>query len=128
MQTRTEVEAALPQLEANGWHIAGATQRIWAGERDWDSLAENLDREEALLILRVLETIAQPDEAQSITPEQVFASLPAAIREAMEQGDQAAFDRALEALSPEEQQAVIEAVQYLQSQREDEEDIGEVGE
>src|SRR5260370_41472242 len=106
------------------WKIASATQRIWAGERDWHSIAEGIDRNSALLILRVLETIAQPTEAQSMTPEQVFASLPVAIREAMEKGDQAAFDKALEALSPEEQQAVIVAVQYLQSQLEDEEGDG----
>jgi hypothetical protein len=131
-QVRAKVEAALPQYEAKGWHIANATQRIWSGERDWDSLAEGLDRDDALLILRVLETIAQPAEAQSMTPEQVIASLPVAIREAMEKGDQEAFQQAFEALSPEEQQAVMEAIQFLQSQQKGEEgsdeDIGEVGE
>ncbi len=100
----------MPNAEANGWHIADAIHRIWAGERDWHTLAENMDGQDALLILRVLETIAQPEEAQSITPEQVFASLPVAIREAMEQGDQAAFEKAFEALSQEEQQAVVAAI------------------
>ena len=37
-QAREKVEARLPQLEKAGWHIAAATQRIWAGERDWHSL------------------------------------------------------------------------------------------
>ena len=61
-QARNKVEAALPEFEAHGWHIAAATQRIWAGERDWHSLAEDLDREEALLILRVLETLQEQQE------------------------------------------------------------------
>ena len=57
-QAREEIEAALPELEERGWKIAAATRRIWAGERDWHSLAEGIDRNSALLILRVLETIA----------------------------------------------------------------------
>jgi hypothetical protein len=46
--------------------------------------------------------------------------LPTAIREALVQGDEAAFEQALEALSPEEQQTVLAALQYLQSQVEEE--------
>ncbi len=116
-QAREVVEAALPQLEEDGWKIATATRRIWSGERDWDTLVEDLDRQDALLILRVLETIAQPaGEAAQPAPEEVFAALPAAFREALAQGDEAAFDRALEGLSPEEQQTVLVAIQYLQEQ------------
>jgi hypothetical protein len=59
-QARAAVEELLPQLEANGWHIADATRRIWAGERGWDALVEELDRQDALLVLRVLEEIASP--------------------------------------------------------------------
>lgn len=116
-QVRTKVEAVLPQYEAKGWRITNATHRIWVGERDWDSLVEDLDSSDALLILRVLETIAQPEDAQSITPKQVFAALPVAIREAMERGDQAALQQAFAALSQEEQQAVAAALQFLQSQQ-----------
>ena len=119
-QARQAVEEALPQLEAGGWHIADATQRIWAGERDWHTLTENMGGQQALLILRVLETIAQPEEAQNITPEQVFASLPVAIREVMERGDQAAFEKAFAALSQEEQQAVVAAMEFLQGNGEEE--------
>ena len=115
-QAREAVEAELPQLEEDGWKIAAATRRIWSGERDWHSLVEGLDRQDALLILRVLETIAQPaGESAPPAPEEVFAALPAAIREALVQGDEAAFERALEALSPEEQQKVLAAIQYLQA-------------
>ena len=66
-QTREVVEADLPRLEERGWKIAAATRRIWAGERDWHALAEGIDRQDALLILRVLETIAQPP-AEAVQP------------------------------------------------------------
>jgi hypothetical protein len=59
MQVREEVEAELPQLEEDGWHIAGAIRRIWAGERQWHALVEDLDAEQALVVLRVLETLAE---------------------------------------------------------------------
>ena len=119
-QAREAVEAALPQLEERGWKIAAATRRIWSGERDWDALSEDVARNSALLILRVLETIAQPaEEPPQPSPEEVFASLPPAIREAMEQGDEAAFERAMHALSPEEQQVVVAALQFLQAQAEE---------
>src|SRR6266567_1907236 len=111
-KARAEVEARLPRLEEDGWKIAAATWRIWAGERDWHALVEGIDRNSALLVLRVLETIAQP------APEEVIASLPAAVREALERGDEAAFRQALEALSPEEQQRVLEAMRYLEEQAE----------
>lgn len=110
----------MPQLEERGWKIAASTRRIWSGERDWDALAEGVDRQDALLILRVLETIEQPAEEPGKTPEQIIASLPASIREALEQGNQAAFQQAFEALSPEEQQVAVEAMQYLQAQQEEE--------
>src|SRR6266567_4174504 len=118
-EARAEAEARLPRLEEAGWKIAAATRRIWAGERDWQALVEDLDRQDAVLVLRVLETIAQP------APEEVIASLPAAVREALESGDEAAFRQALEALSPEEQQRVLEAVRYLQEQAERESGEGE---
>jgi tetratricopeptide (TPR) repeat protein len=50
-------QTALLQLEANGWRITSALHRIWEGERDWHALAEGMDRQDALLVLRVLETI-----------------------------------------------------------------------
>ena len=61
-EARAKVEARLPKLEQNGWKIAAATQRIWAGERDWHTLVENLDGDEALLVLRVLETLQEQQE------------------------------------------------------------------
>ncbi len=111
-QAKAEVEAELPKLEELGWHIGEAVQRIWMGERDWQALVDDLDRNSALLILRVLETLAsppdmQPSQEEEQTIEQLLMSLPVAIREAMQLGDEAAFQQAFEALSPEEQQKVI---------------------
>jgi len=58
-QAREEVEASLPDLEADEWRITDATQRIWAGERDWHQLTEHLSGVEALLVLRILETLEE---------------------------------------------------------------------
>jgi hypothetical protein len=66
---RDTIVAGLSLYEAKDWHITTATQRIWAGERDWHLLAEDLDRQEALLILRVLETLNSSTPPQ-ITEEQ----------------------------------------------------------
>src|SRR6266700_1286873 len=87
--------------------------------RSCQSLRKGVGR---LLIRHVLETIAQPADAKGKTQEQIIASLPASIREALEQGNQDAFQKAFEALSPEEQQVVAEAMQYLQDQEEEEVD------
>ncbi len=120
-QAREEVETVLPQLEEGDWKIAAPIRRIWSGERDWDLLVEEVDREDALLILRVLETIAQPKgEATQPSPEEIFATLPATLREALSQGDEAAFQQAFEALSPQDQQAVVAAIESLQAQAEEE--------
>jgi tetratricopeptide (TPR) repeat protein len=122
-QAQATVAAALPALEKHGWHISDAVRRIWKGERDWQGLAEELDRQDALLILRVLETLASPpgtplsqEEAQ--TTEHLLASLPLAIQEAITQGDEVAFQLAFEALSQEEQQKVATVLEMLQGQEE----------
>ncbi|MFL5703234.1 MAG: hypothetical protein ACJ8AG_10460, partial [Ktedonobacteraceae bacterium] len=56
----TAVKAALPGLESAGWHIGSALLRLLDGVRDWNSLVESLDGAEALLILRILETLSEP--------------------------------------------------------------------
>ena len=53
-QRRAEVEEVLPKLEGNGWRIAGAVRRIWAGERDAGALTEGLDEQDSALARRVL--------------------------------------------------------------------------
>jgi len=60
MEARAAVEALLPEAEANGWRITSALHRIWAGERDWHALSEDLDPQwQSLLVLRVLETLEE---------------------------------------------------------------------
>ncbi|MGH9835961.1 MAG: hypothetical protein ACRD9Y_23310, partial [Blastocatellia bacterium] len=56
---RAAVEAELPKAEAKGWRITSALHRIWAGERDWHVLVEDLDLNSALLVKRVLETMEE---------------------------------------------------------------------
>ena len=51
---RERVEEALTELEANGWYLKGAVQRLWAGERDVQVLTEGLDEQDAALVVRVL--------------------------------------------------------------------------
>jgi tetratricopeptide (TPR) repeat protein len=58
LQVRAQMEEYLSQVEANGGHISEAIHRIWAGDRDWHALVENLNNREALFVLRVLETLA----------------------------------------------------------------------
>jgi len=64
VQQREAVEGALPRIEKQGWHIAEAVHRIWAGERDWHSLVEDLDCYDALFLLRVLEKLSESTQAQ----------------------------------------------------------------
>jgi tetratricopeptide (TPR) repeat protein len=91
-------------------------RRIWEGERDWHTLAERLNRIEAVVVLRVLETISQLSAA-SMTPEQLFASLPSAIRDALTSGDEGAVKRTLQALSPLEQRAIAAAFKHYESDK-----------
>ncbi|WP_437657146.1 CHAT domain-containing protein [Sorangium sp. So ce1182] len=55
---RPNLEPLLSQFETAGWHITAPVRCLWAGERDWHALAEGLDRDDALLVLRALETHA----------------------------------------------------------------------
>jgi tetratricopeptide (TPR) repeat protein len=59
-EARVVVETVLPQLEASGLDIRAVVARLYAGERDWQALSEDLNWWEALLVLRVLETLAEP--------------------------------------------------------------------
>jgi hypothetical protein len=61
---RAEVEYLLPQIDNNGWHIAAAVQRIWAGERDLAGLTAGLDANSAAIVGAILSAVEhdQPDE------------------------------------------------------------------
>ncbi|WP_437723285.1 tetratricopeptide repeat protein [Sorangium sp. So ce861] len=56
---RPQLEPRLSKLEAAGWRITTPVRRLWAGERDWHALADGIDPDSALLVLRVLETLAE---------------------------------------------------------------------
>ncbi|HLW02507.1 MAG TPA: tetratricopeptide repeat protein [Ktedonobacterales bacterium] len=82
IRMREAVEIVLPQLEAAHRDISNAIQRLWTGEREWHSLAEGTSAKTALLILRILETLAQPTkqaeiEGSSLESLAVLASLAA---------------------------------------------------
>lgn len=64
-KAQVELETVWPELEQHGWHITTAVQRIWAGERDWHTLVEDIDRGSALLVRRVLENVAESPETPS---------------------------------------------------------------
>jgi hypothetical protein len=55
---RPEIEALLPQLEENGWMLAGPVRRIWAGERDAAALTAGIDGNSAQLVRRILALLA----------------------------------------------------------------------
>jgi len=128
---RAEVEALFPQLEANNWKVSSAIRRIWAGERDWHTLTGGLDLNSALLVLRVLEVLAQPI---IVPPKRAWNRnfrvhalyLPPALRDALERADEAAFERAFNDLSPEEQRAIESTIDLLQAQQsESQEEVSE---
>jgi hypothetical protein len=54
----------LPQLEAKGWRLTAATERIWAGERDAEALTAAVDSNSARLIRRVLELVEEGAEGE----------------------------------------------------------------
>lgn len=109
------IEAVRPRFEATaaGRNFLAAIQRILVGEREWHPLVEDLDRENALLLLRVLETLAQAAETRDDALEQAFTSLPAAIREAMRERNSPAVTEAFASLSDPERNEVKKSMQVL---------------
>jgi tetratricopeptide (TPR) repeat protein len=86
--------------------------RYGAGAADMVALAERLVGEiEGEMGEGGGEPIPEPDEEQFA---QFLASLPAPLRQAIEQQNMVAFQQALAALSPAEQQSVLAALQKLQ--------------
>jgi tetratricopeptide (TPR) repeat protein len=54
---RLEIDEALARLEEQGWHLREAVHRIWSGERDPDSLTDDLDAQDTAIIHGILEMI-----------------------------------------------------------------------
>lgn len=57
---RDQLEEVLAELEAQGWHLEAAVQRLWAGERDVAVLTAGLDEQDMLLVMRIVELLAAP--------------------------------------------------------------------
>jgi CHAT domain/AAA domain len=62
---RHEIEQVLTELEAQGWHLKEAVERLWAGERDAGLLTEGLDAQDSALIAQVLELLAIQDSSST---------------------------------------------------------------
>jgi hypothetical protein len=126
---RASIEAELAEFEAAGWQVRGPVARIWAGERDRDSLVAGLDEQDALLIQGALDLLvagvepAPPEEQAPAAPAPRRkgratpsrdkgapppADLPAAVQAAVEGRDSQALQAALAGLPPDERQAVFE--------------------
>ncbi|HEX9942467.1 MAG TPA: hypothetical protein VGG03_10650 [Thermoanaerobaculia bacterium] len=101
-EPRAAIEELLSTLEEKSWRLTGAVHRIWAGERDAESLTAEIDPNSAQLIRRILELIEQP------TRQEVLAAAPDAVRQAIEAGDAEALKAALEEMPPEEGRALVE--------------------
>ena len=58
-QARLKVEPDLRQLEGDAQLalVAAAIRRVWSGERDWPALTRDLNAINALIVLRVLESL-----------------------------------------------------------------------
>lgn len=52
-----EIEAILPQLEENGWHLTVAVRQLWEGERELAALTVGQDGKNVQLIRRLLEMV-----------------------------------------------------------------------
>jgi len=55
---QNQVEGMFPQFERGNWRIVGAIRRIWAGERDLEALTDDIDRNSALIVQRILGVLA----------------------------------------------------------------------
>jgi hypothetical protein len=58
-EARAAAETELSQLEIIGLDIRAAILRLYAGERDWHALTNELNWWQSLVVLRVLETLAE---------------------------------------------------------------------
>ena len=122
---RAFVQGEFPKMEAAGpWGtVPPVVRRIWAGERDWHALVEGIESELALLILRVLETLAAPANAPVIEEEgdepslgaspEALAEIPRELLAALAAQDTEAFRRAFEALPEAEKARVAAALSRL---------------
>jgi hypothetical protein len=98
---RDQIEAALPELQANGWQIITAVYRLWDGERDAVKLMAGLDLQDSLLMKRIVDLLDEP------TQQEALDSLPAALRQAVLSGDADQANAILANMPPVEAQQAL---------------------
>jgi hypothetical protein len=98
---RDQIEAALPELQANGWQIMTAVYRLWDGERNVAKLMAGLDLQDSLLIKRIVDLLDEP------TQQEALEALPAALRQAVLAGDADQANAILAAMPPLEAQNAL---------------------
>ena len=110
-EPREAVEEALTGIEAHGWQLTSATQRIWQGERDATALTHGIDENSALLVRDILARMASM--SQESTRQQRLATLPADLQAAIAAGDQAALSAAFDAIPEEQREVVVQVLTDL---------------
>jgi len=98
---RDQIEAALPELQANGWQLMTAVYRLWNGERDLAKLMAGLDLQDSLLMKRIVDLLDEPTQHESL------ARLPAALRAAVLAGDANQANAILVNMPPAEAQEAL---------------------
>lgn len=112
IELRTQVEKALANLEADGWHLVSPVRRIWDGERDVEALTDGLDWDESILVGGILESIDRLNEFRAHRAA-LIATFPSEFQAAFRSGDPESVEEALEKLPPEEQTRFKDAMDEL---------------
>jgi len=87
---RAQAEAILQRMTQQGWKLAPAVQRLWAGEREVKALVEGLDAQEEDIMLEVLDLLLLAGRTPSELPDSLLQAL-AALPEPLQAGLQAAL-------------------------------------
>jgi hypothetical protein len=86
-------DAVLPRLEAGGWKLIAAAQRIWAGERDGGLLTAGIDANSAAMVRQTLQLVEDGPQmifiAQSIQLAQSRREADQLTAQALANGDAA---------------------------------------
>jgi len=122
---KQEIEAALTNLQENGWQLLSPVQRIWNGERDAESLTQGLDEQDSALVKRVLEYVDAMGRGEALaqtnatpaanapanaSPQRHDTPIPPSVVAALQAQDVEALKRALSELPEEQAMAIIAAL------------------
>ena len=114
---RSAVLAVLPKLDQAGYHLEQAVLDLWAGERRGEVLTAGLDPNSARLVEHLLRLVlGERIEEPVIDVQAVASTIPPEVLLAVQMQDEAAFDQAMQALSPSDRQFVAGQLARLQAQ------------